>query len=293
MRCEIVSLHLDRYRTGELSSRLKESIESHLTSCRPCSAELAGLSRLAAGVGLLRAAAPQTLIKVVMEKAMDRYGVVETDLGKVWVGFNTRGITMVHPGAQGADAFVQAYLSRRFRVAQPASVPRNYANLVQKAASGKPLQRPSLDLDGLTPFEQETLLLLLRIPRGEVRPYSWLAREAGNPGAVRAVGTAMARNPVPLLLPCHRVVPAHGGVGNYAFGSGMKRILLQREGVPLDELDSLAQKGVRYLGCKSTGIYCFPTCRDARRMKPENRLFFGDATRAVESGYRPCRHCKP
>ena len=293
MRCEIVSKHLDRYRTEELSNKLKRSIETHLMRCLPCSAELKELEHLAAGVGLLRAPAPQTLIKVVMEKAMDKYGLVETELGKVWVGFNSRGITMVYPGLRGADAFVQAYLGRRFRVAQPSSVPRNYVNLVQKAASGKSFQRPSLYLDGLTPFEQETLLLLLRIPRGEVRPYSWLAREAGNPRAVRAVGTVMARNPVPLLLPCHRVVPALGGIGNYAFGSGMKRALLQREGVPLEELDSLAQKGVRYLGCKSTGIYCFPTCRDARRMKPENRLFFSTASRAVESGYRPCRHCKP
>jgi methylated-DNA-[protein]-cysteine S-methyltransferase len=293
MRCEIVSKNLDRYRTEELSTRLKVSIENHLTNCRPCSAKLVDLNRLAADIGLLRAAAPPTLTKIVMESAMDRYGPVETEVGKVWIGFNTRGITMVYPGAQGAPAFSQAYLSRRFRVAQPASVPRYYANLVRQAASGTPLQNPRLDLDGLTPFEQATLGFLLHIPRGEVRPYSWLAREVGKPRAVRAVGTAMARNPVPLLLPCHRVVPADGGVGNYAFGSEMKKVLLQREGVPLEELDSLAQNGVRYLGCKSTGIYCFPTCCNARRMKPENRLFFSDASRAEESGYRPCRHCKP
>jgi O-6-methylguanine DNA methyltransferase len=155
------------------------------------------------------------------------------------------------------------------------------------------LNRPRLDLDGLTPFEQKSLLLLLQIPRGEVRPYSWLAREIGNPKAARAIGTAMARNPVPLLLPCHRVVPAEGGVGNYAFGSAMKRALLKQEGVPVNELDSLARSGVRYLGCKSTGIYCFPTCRDARRMKPENRMPFSDSGQALESGYRPCQHCRP
>ena len=200
---------------------------------------------------------------------------------------------MVYPGAEGADGFVQGYLSRRFRTAQPGIVPASYAGLVREAAAGNPPRRLPLDLDGLTDFEQKTLLLLRTIPRGEVRPYSWLAREAGNPKAVRAVGTTMARNPLPFLLPCHRVVPSEGGVGNYAFGSKMKRRLLEREGVPVKELDTLARSGVRYLGCKSTGIYCFPTCRDARRTSPENRLFFNSANQAAESGYRPCKHCRP
>ncbi len=165
--------------------------------------------------------------------------------------------------------------------------------MVRQAAGGIPPRHLSLDLEGLTPFEQKALILLRQIPRGEVRPYFWLAREAGKPKAVRAIGTVMARNPVPLLLPCHRVVPAQGGIGNYAFGSDMKRTLLTREGVPVEELEHLARSGVQYLGCKSTGIYCFPTCRDARRMKPENRLLFRNASQAVESGYRPCRHCRP
>lgn len=293
MRCETVLKQLDRYRTGELSHKLEQSLGGHLKDCAECSSELAALRRLAAGMARLGSPAPANLIQGVMEQTMDKYGTVETKLGRVWVGFNTRGITMVYPGAHGAKGFERAYLNRRFRVAQPAAVPKHYAGLVQKAAAGRPLDRLRLDLDGLTPFEQKALLLLLRIPRGEVRPYFWLAREAGNPKAVRAVGTAMARNPVPLLLPCHRVVPAQGGVGNYAFGSDMKRTLLEREGVPVDELDNMARRGVRYLGCKTTGIYCFPTCHDARRMKPENRLPFNDTSQAALSGYRPCQHCRP
>ncbi len=224
---------------------------------------------------------------------MDKYGRVDTELGVVWVAFNSRGITMVYPGAGSAERFAQVYLSRRSREALPSAVPAHYATLIRDAGEGKAPRRLPLDLDGLTPFEQKALLLLQSIPRGEVRPYFWLAREAGSPKAVRAIGTVMARNPVPLLLPCHRVVPAHGGVGNYAFGSDMKRNLLEREGVPVEELEGFARMGVQYLGCRSTGIYCFPTCRDARRMKPENRLFFRSADQAAGSGYRPCRHCRP
>jgi hypothetical protein len=103
----------------------------------------------------------------------------------------------------------------------------------------------------------------------------------------------MARNPIPLLLPCHRVVPAAGGIGNYAFGSTFKRELLQKEDVPVGEIERLAREGVRYIGCTSTSIYCFPTCRDARRIKPENRVAFRNVADAGKAGYRPCLHCKP
>jgi hypothetical protein len=103
----------------------------------------------------------------------------------------------------------------------------------------------------------------------------------------------MARNPVPLVLPCHRVVPTTGGIGNYAFGSELKRSLLAREGVALDELDELARQGMRYIGCRTTGIYCFPTCRDARRTRPANRIPLPGHEEAARAGFRPCRHCCP
>ena len=63
----------------------------------------------------------------------------------------------------------------------------------------------------------------LEIPSGEVRPYGWVAREIGRPKAVRAVGSALGRNPVPVLIPCHRVVRSDGHVGNYGLGVPMKR----------------------------------------------------------------------
>lgn len=293
MRCDAVLQQLDRYRTGEIPRKIHDSVGAHLISCDGCSAELARLNALAAGMLRLRSTAPREIIQNVMEKSMDKYGRVETELGDFWVAFNRQGISMILPVKKSASSFEEAYLQRRLRLPRPAAVPENYALLVKRAAAGDPLPHPRLDLSGLRPFEQKALPLLLRIPRGEVRPYFWLAREAGNPKAVRAVGTVMARNPVPLLLPCHRVVPAEGGIGNYAFGSSMKRNLLKREGAPVEELDGLARSGVRYLGCKTTGIYCFPTCHDAQRMNPQNRLLFSDAEQAAESGYRPCRHCRP
>ncbi len=87
-----------------------------------------------------------------------------------------------------------------------------------------------VDLSSRTPFHQEVLRATTRIPPGEVRTYAELASMVGRPRAARAVGTAMARNPVPLLVPCHRVVPSSGGVGHYGYGSDLKAKLLAGEG---------------------------------------------------------------
>ena len=90
-----------------------------------------------------------------------------------------------------------------------------------------------VDLSSRSPFHQEVLRATARIPRGEVRTYGELAAGVGRPRAARAVGTAMARNPVPLLVPCHRVVPSSGGVGNYGCRPDLKAKLLANEGVAL------------------------------------------------------------
>jgi len=89
------------------------------------------------------------------------------------------------------------------------------------------------DLREQTPFERLVLLKTAQIPRGEVRTYSWVAREIGRPAAVRAVGTALANNPIPYFIPCHRVVRTGHGLGGYGGGLDKKQLLLDLEGVTL------------------------------------------------------------
>ena len=91
----------------------------------------------------------------------------------------------------------------------------------------------NVDLSCRSDFQRKILAATAAIPKGQVRTYGELAEDVGSPGAARAVGTAMARNPVPLLIPCHRVVPASGGVGHYGGGSNIKRTLLTREGAKI------------------------------------------------------------
>ena len=81
------------------------------------------------------------------------------------------------------------------------------------------------------PFRREVLETLHdTVRRGEVVTYGKLAERSGRPRAFRAAATACARNPVPLVVPCHRVVPTGGGIGNYGGGAARKRVLLELEG---------------------------------------------------------------
>lgn len=85
------------------------------------------------------------------------------------------------------------------------------------------------DLDAVPPYRRAVLEHLTKLPAGKTITYIELARQTGNPGAVRAVGSAMSSNPLVIVIPCHRVVPTRGGVGAYAGGVARKRKLLELE----------------------------------------------------------------
>lgn len=113
--------------------------------------------------------------------------------------------------------------------------PKVIRELLTLAAKGEGADAP-LDLTWARDFERDVLEAARRIPYGETRSYSWLAREARRPLAVRAAASAMARNPLWLLIPCHRVIYADGRLGPYGDGTAgqqRKRALLAREGVTL------------------------------------------------------------
>ncbi len=109
----------------------------------------------------------------------------------------------------------------------PAAV-RPFVQALDSRLRGGPGQPLALALKG-TPFQLKVWEALLRIPEGRVLAYGDLARLAGEPGAVRAVGTAVGQNPVAYLIPCHRVIQASGALGGYHWGAGRKRAILALE----------------------------------------------------------------
>jgi O-6-methylguanine DNA methyltransferase len=139
-----------------------------------------------------------------------------------------------------------------------------------------------VDLSKVSPFEQAALGVTARIPYGEVRSYKWIAEQLGVPEGARAVGGAMAGNPVPIIVPCHRVVKTDGGLGGYSFGLLRKEALL-----------NLERKTTPYIGCVSTRIFCRRGCRAEQRIAEGGRIKFFSPADARSSGYRPCGLCRP
>ena len=92
-----------------------------------------------------------------------------------------------------------------------------------------------VDISQLTDFQRQVLFATRQVPRGQIATYMDIARKIGNPKAVRAVGQALGRNPIPIVIPCHRVIASNGSLGGYSGGGGLetKAKLLQLEGAQL------------------------------------------------------------
>ncbi len=240
--------------------------------------------------------APPTLAEGVLVELgiVDRYARFDAPIGPLVVAWNGLGVSAVESAPDDAT-FEANHLARTGRRAMPAGeLPATLARAIARRVGGDRRVRIDLDLRGHTQFERDVWEKALEIPRGEVRPYGWIAAEIGRPRAVRAVGTALGHNPVPLIVPCHRVVRTDGSIGQYSLGGpGNKRTILAAEGLDLDAMESTARSGLRYLGSDTTHIVCLPTCHNAKRIAPRHRVPFRSLQSAAGAGYRPCRECRP
>jgi AraC family transcriptional regulator of adaptative response/methylated-DNA-[protein]-cysteine methyltransferase len=155
-----------------------------------------------------------------------RWAQVATTLGPMLVAATDRGLCRVAFGEDGRD------LARRFPAAELIEGDEGFAGLLEQVIAA--VEQPGdsrhipLDVQG-TAFQQAVWAQLRAIPTGETRSYAQLAAAAGNPGAVRAAGSANGANPVAVLVPCHRVIRADGTPGGYAYGLEIKAELLRRE----------------------------------------------------------------
>lgn len=139
-----------------------------------------------------------------------------------------------------------------------------------------------VDLSGIPEFQSEVLAAAARIPYGEMTSYAALAKLVGRPRAARAVGNALGANPVPVIVPCHRIIRGDGTWGHYVFGADMKTALL-----------TLERHTPALVGCSTTRIICRRGCAHEQRIHDPNRIVFASVLDAKSVGYRPCRACRP
>ncbi len=147
----------------------------------------------------------------------------------ILVADNQQVVYLGFPGERPDDVYKLLRLPKDVAIADhgvPPTLVRAVTLMLNKAV---PLPARDYQLRG-TDFQHRVWAALRAIPRGQTRTYTDIARAIEQPTAVRAVAHAVATNPLPLVVPCHRVVPAAGGVGQYRGGSKLKAFLLSREG---------------------------------------------------------------
>ena len=160
------------------------------------------------------------------------YDVLSSPLGPLWVAIGPHGVTTIHYGDEPSER----ELRRLVRVYGPGVVPdhRRSAGLARELDQYFNGRRHEfdieVDLSGLSPFQRKILGATAKIPFGDVSTYQAVARKAGNEKAARAAGGALNSNPIPIVVPCHRVVGSNGQLVGYAGGLDVKRRLLAIEG---------------------------------------------------------------
>jgi methylated-DNA-[protein]-cysteine S-methyltransferase len=160
--------------------------------------------------------------------------IIETALGWVGLALSPAGLRAVTLPRRDRDAALREVLALGAREEARADELGDLPERLRRYARGEPVAFPdALDLPTATPFQRAVWQATREIPHGQTRSYGWLATKAGKPRAARAVGQALAANPWPIIVPCHRVISSDGRLGGYGGGLDMKERLLRLEGAAL------------------------------------------------------------
>jgi O-6-methylguanine DNA methyltransferase len=165
------------------------------------------------------------------EAPLIEWGEMTSPLGSVFAAVNQRGLCALDFGRQ-ENEFLERFDPLTRLEKNPKAVQRVLAQLREYFAGDRSSFNLPVDISQLTPFQRSVLDVACRIAPGQVWTYHRVAQELGRPRSSRPVGQALARNPVPIVIPCHRVIASDGGLGGYSGGSGLKakRWLLRLEG---------------------------------------------------------------
>lgn len=163
-----------------------------------------------------------------------QWGEMSSPLGRLFVAVNRRGLCAIDFG-RGESEFLQRLDPRSRLEKNPQAVAQALEQLGEYFSGTRFYFKLLVDLSALTPFQRNVLQTACRIVPGQVWTYHQVAQEMGRPKSSRPVGQALARNPIPIVIPCHRVIASDGSLGGYSGGSGLeaKRWLLRLEGAGL------------------------------------------------------------
>jgi methylated-DNA-[protein]-cysteine S-methyltransferase len=209
-----------RMRAGEIERAVRKGVRSHVAKGEPT---LVGARRAAAR--LADAAVREGLLDVA-------YGFADSPFGRLMVAVTPRGLVRLDYPDRDLDESLQelaSELSPRILEA-PKATDQVRRELDEYFAGTRREFSVPVDMSPLLGFRRRVLEQTARIPYGSVSTYAEVAQRAGSPRGMRAAGNALGSNPIPIVVPCHRVLRSGGGLGGYTGGLDRKVTLLQLEG---------------------------------------------------------------
>lgn len=239
MSCEEFAADLDAWLAGDLAT--VDRLRRHLDRCAACEAEWASVRTMG---GWLADLDPETDEAAVI-RARDRlrseldraghppvrFGTLSSPVGQLFVGVTEHGVCDLTFGQTSERRYRERLLGWSPEVRRDDDGVADIRAQLEAYFTGE-LTRFALpvDLRHVTPFTEKVLRAARDIEFGQVTSYGRLATRIGSPGASRAVGGALGRNPIPIIIPCHRVLAAGGRLGGFTGGLQTKRTLLRHEG---------------------------------------------------------------
>lgn len=228
-----------------------------------------------------------------------RIGILPSPVGQLLVAEGPHGFATIHFLSSSDAERPLAKLRRKFDLLENETWRADTARELARYFGGDfSVLGHEVDLVMVeSEFQRRALMRLREVPIGSVITYQGLATAVGEPDAQRAIGNTMASNPIPIFIPCHRVIRSDGTIGNYGGGVKNKITLLRNEGFALGSSarmpSSLRMPPSAVMGHRHTHIYCRPECSAAKRADPRRSLIFADARHARDAGLRACKLCKP
>jgi methylated-DNA-[protein]-cysteine S-methyltransferase len=237
--CDVVEEAIPALVIGDLSDTDQRVIDEHCDECGSCSelkqAWTSGLQpRDLPGENAI----PEPAQALGLQTG--HFGLMESPVGDLLMVVTDHGVADVSYLARHSREDRFAELERRGIIAteRPARVSDVRSQLDEYFAETRTRFSLPIDLQGVSSFTRRVLEATHDVPFGDIRTYKGIATAIGKPSASRAVGNALGRNPIPVIVPCHRVVRADGSMGRYTGGADIKRVLLDLEGVSFDATGS-------------------------------------------------------
>jgi len=294
---------------GEAPSHLSLRIRTHLLACDPCRELLQQYRLLRAQLQVLSTTEPNDHGLYEARRALDLrlnlhqrprlfVDLWHSPVGDIQIGKTEKGVAFVEFVRPDEPYFLDARLQESFAVEKGGAEIAAVITKLEEYFSGRRHDLEWIVDDALmrSDFQRQVLHATAEVPYGTVVTYLGIAEAIGQPKAVRAVAQALRHNPIPIQIPCHRVIGSDGTLTGYAGNLvEIKKQILTIEGIPVVETTKglAIRKEQMYVGWRHDRCFCRPDCSSLKDQPVGDRAFIPSRVRAEEMGYAPCDMCHP